>query len=339
MTRLSWWNVPAVGHGSIIVAVIHLEPMVQHTMATVGVERNEEHRLHPFARLQSVAHCSTHVLIALPVEPFWGAMLAEHSSASFLDSWQCPQPEPLLKLDLHEAMTFFAINFLHDHSMLSGMKLQSKRGAEAGRHMEADDVQHKLETLCPERFPASRSNQIKCYRCDCGHKACHKVMRRSTVRKKADRSRFQCPVHVDGYPTNSSYVAIFAENMKRIDPTARIIWDWRCFPKRKNMSIDATVLHGHKCSNFEIDGEGHFNERECTREAPDHKKDIEVYNCGCGLMRLHYKDRYCWEKYIRHHLACPKGSMQCTPSYREFMDGHAYEPKVLSAADVSKDTP
>lgn len=216
------------------------------------------------------------------------------------------------------------------------MKVQSKDRSEAGRKMEAADITQALKKICPERFPESKTNPSLGYRCDCSHQACHKVMRRATVQKKSKRSRFQCPAHAPGHPNYSKYVRLFAAKIKKIDHHAKIIYDWRCIPRRKNMSIDATVLRGDKCTNFEIDGEHHFNEKECTRDELDEVKDREISELGCGLMRLHYKDRDQWEQYIRHHLASPQHSMQCTPSYAQYMVGNPYDPVVLNAADVCK---
>lgn len=120
----------------------------------------------------------------------------------------------------------------------------------------------------------------------------------------------------------------------KIYPAALIFWDWHCLPGRPKMSIDATVMHGHRCTCFEIDGKQHFNAKGCERKTEDVQKDEIMTISGYGLMRLHYKDIDDWEQYIRYHMSRPVSRIQCTPSYRDYMVGDPYEPIVLSADDV-----
>ena len=118
-----------------------------------------------------------------------------------------------------------------------------------------------------------------------------------------------------------------------------VFWDTRCVPGRTNMSIDATVMHGQRCSWFEIDGKHHFNEKECKRSVLDTEKDRILINAGYGMMRLHHKDKDQWEQFIKYHMSMPESRVQCTPSYGEYMVGRRGEPIVLSVQDVAKSSP
>jgi len=117
-----------------------------------------------------------------------------------------------------------------------------------------------LQTICGDRFPATSSNPTKCYRCECGFASCYKVMRLRTVQKPSPRSRFQCPAHQTECSKHSKYVKQFVEEVLKIDSSAVIIWDWCCVPGSTHMSIDASVVHGQRCTNFEIDGPQHFKD-------------------------------------------------------------------------------
>lgn len=216
------------------------------------------------------------------------------------------------------------------------MRVPSKRRAEAGLHMEAVHMTTELKTICEDRLHTSGRNPSVCYRCACGHSGCYKVMRLATVQKDDSLPTFRCPAHNRDHPKHSQYVPVFYDLVKKIDPAAKIIWDWCCVPGRPKMSIDATVMHGQRCTAFEIDGKQHFYERECKRSRLDVSKDKILMKQGRGMMRLHYKDKHQWEQYIRYHMARPVSIVQCTQSYEEYMDVSHGQPVVLSMQDVEK---
>ena len=154
-------------------------------------------------------------------------------------------------------------------------------------------------------------------------------MRLATVRKSCDQSRFLCPAHDGENKHHSQYVTKFLEALREVDQEAAVVWDWHCVPGDHRMSIDATVIHGDRCSNFEIDGPQHFNARACDRQRTDKNKDARLFTAGWGLMRLHYKDKEEWQHYIRHHMHKPEDTVQCTQSYEQYMVGEAGEPVVV----------
>lgn len=141
-------------------------------------------------------------------------------------------------------------------------------------HENADrEMTELLKRACPERFEPNHRNPYICYRCDCNSGYCYKVMRYRTVQKPA-KTRFHCPVHNKGCAKHSRHVQAFAETLKTVDSSLRVIWDWVCVPGNANMSIDATVLCGYRwCVNFEIDGPVHFSEKQCMRRGNDAEKE------------------------------------------------------------------
>lgn len=188
-----------------------------------------------------------------------------------------------------------------------------------------------LKHLCGDRFPATPRNPSICYRCDCGFRSCYKVMQLRTVQKPSPRSRFLCPAHQTECSTHSKYAKLFAEEVLKIDSSAAIVWDWHCVPKNKFMSIDATVVHGDKCTSFELDGPQHFTERECSRNAADEKKDMLLMKAGWGVMRLHHKDKDEWHQYINHMMHGAGNKVVCTASYMTYLTGDHGEPTLIKA--------
>lgn len=154
-------------------------------------------------------------------------------------------------------------------------------------------------------------------------------MKVRTVQKSARRSRFLCPAHQTQCATHSKYVKKFAEEVLKIDGAAAIVWDCNCVAGNKRMSIDATVVHGDRCTSFELDGPQHFNEKRCTRNDIDAEKDKLVMKTGWGLMRLHHKDIDDWHVYIKHQMQGAVCKVVCTASYTSYLTGEHGEPTVI----------
>lgn len=97
------------------------------------------------------------------------------------------------------------------------------------------------------------------------------------------------------------------------------------------MSIDASVVHGQKCTNFEIDGPQHFKAQKCLRNDADTQKDLKLTNAGWGAMRLHHKDKSEWHRYILHQMHTDGKKLLCTESYKPYLIGDHGEPTVIEA--------
>lgn len=48
-----------------------------------------------------------------------------------------------------------------------------------------------------------------------------------------------------------------------------IVWACNCVAENKRKRIDATVVHGDRCTSCELDGPQHFDEKKCTRNGTD----------------------------------------------------------------------
>lgn len=187
-----------------------------------------------------------------------------------------------------------------------------------------------LKRTCPERFTPRHGDPYICYRCDCNSGYCYKVMRYRTVQKPS-KTRFQCPAHNNASAKHSQYVQAFADTLERLDGNLRVIWDWACVPGNAHMSIDATVLCGWRCANFEIDGPVHFCDRQCIRSNSDAAKEELLLCNGWGLMRLHYMDVKVWGKYVKHHVMGAASCVLCTESYKQYFMGDHLSPRILRA--------
>ena len=99
-----------------------------------------------------------------------------------------------------------------------------------------------------------------------------------------------------------------------IDNSAIVIWDSHSVPGNANMSIDATVLCGHKCVQYELDGSHHFNENQ---QEKDRYKNLLMMKAGRGLMRLNYNDIDEWDRYILGHMNGSATIVHCTASYKQ----------------------
>lgn len=198
---------------------------------------------------------------------------------------------------------------------------RSHKGKEFCHELADREMTEALQEACPDRFPPKPDNPLICYRCDCKSGYCYKVMRYRTVQKPAI-SRFYCPAHNKSCARHSQYVAAFAQMVRSIDSSLSIVWDWKCVPEDSQMSIDATILCGHRgCANFEIDGPTHFEQKRCQRSEKDAEKDAIIRRHGWGLMRMHHKDKDVWGKYIKYHINYPKPHVQYTESYEQYLLG------------------
>lgn len=155
-----------------------------------------------------------------------------------------------------------------------------------------------------------------------------------TVKKPASQSKFMCPAHQVACPNYSKYATMFAEEVLKIDSTAAIVWDWHCVPENTFMSIDATVVHGHKCTRFELDGPQHFAEKECKRSSVDEKKDMILMKSGWDLLRLHHRDKDEWHQYIKRRMHGNADQVVCTASYKTYMAGDHGDPVVVKASEL-----
>lgn len=100
------------------------------------------------------------------------------------------------------------------------------------------------------------------------------------------------------------------------------------------MSIDASVVHGQRCTNFEIDGPQHFKEKKCVRNYADTQKDVQLANAGWGVMRLHHKDKTEWQKYIKHQMHTGGRQLLCTESYKAYLIGDHGEPTLVESGKL-----
>lgn len=215
------------------------------------------------------------------------------------------------------------------------MRLRSDRNCVSGRGNEDMQMTEKLQARCRDRFKENKHNPVTCYRCDCGFRSCYKVMKLRTVQKDSRRSRFLCPAHQPQCARYSKYVKCFADEVLKIDSSAAIFWDWHCVPHNTRMSIDATVMHGDRCTSFELDGPQHFNEKNCTRNDADARKDRIVMNSGWSLMRLHHKDKDQWHEYIKCQMAGAACKVVCTAAYTHYLTGDNGEPTVMKLGESS----
>ena len=177
-------------------------------------------------------------------------------------------------------------------------------------------------------FPIRKGNPFSCYRCDCNIYTCYKVLLHRTTKEKTGTSRLKCPCHysdADKPSAGSSLVQRFMGELLKLG--AIVIWDSHCVPGNGSMSIDATVVCGHKCAQFEVDGSHHFNEEQ---QEKDRRKNSLMNTAGRGLMRLHYKDINDWGKYIAGHMCDSATTVQCTASYRTWLTGEHGDPTIVS---------
>lgn len=105
---------------------------------------------------------------------------------------------------------------------------------------------------------------------------------------------------------SSALVKTFAAAVWQSFPSASIIWDWNCLRGAPRMSIDATVICGQGCAQFEIDSGIHFQNNLVNRQRSDDSKDIYICQQQLCVLRLHFRDQDRWNEYIVKHVNHPQ---------------------------------
>lgn len=175
-------------------------------------------------------------------------------------------------------------------------------------------------------FQGKPRDPFYCFQCDCRSGNCYKVILRRTAQKKAKNWRLTCPFHDPDDPKASSLVTHFMQELMKFDSSARVIWDSSSVPGNRSMSIDATVLCGGRCVQFELDGRQHFCD---AQQETDERKNTCMTTAGHALMRLHSDDKSEWGKYIADQLQRPTKGVQCSASYRQWLGGLDGEPTLV----------
>lgn len=192
-------------------------------------------------------------------------------------------------------------------------------------------------------FPAvfAPSKAYLCFRCGCNGGKCLRVLQENSAKRSMQRNghlKLSCPQCADGAqngqncskPRSSGHVHAFAKAVWSLVPDAQIIWDWNCVLADARMSVDATVMHGHRCSQYEIDGAHHFSDRLANRASIDSRKDAYMTQQGLCVLRLHYRDQNSWVRYIEQHIRQPKPFVQYTKSYKHCLCGESEQDRVLT---------
>lgn len=174
-----------------------------------------------------------------------------------------------------------------------------------------EELQHNFGHI----FRIKRGDPFYCYHCDCKCPNCYKVLLRRTMLKPAKKSRLTCPAHDPTDAKASSLITHFMEELMKIDCSARVIWDSNTVPGQPKKSIDATVVCGGRCVQFEVDGDQHFRGKQIET---DRDKNRALTAAGRGLLRLHYNDKSDWGKYIADHLKRPSTGVQGSASYKQW---------------------
>lgn len=190
-----------------------------------------------------------------------------------------------------------------------------------------------------ERRPAAA--RPRCFPCMCHTRRCYRCMLPKSALRSAQRSgtlALVCPVctvHADENgrsrkrARHSSHVAAFAAAVWARYPRAVIVWDWNCLVSDSKMSIDATVLSGHGCAQFEVDGGVHFEDNLANRRQQDAVKDQYICEQKLPVLRLHYSDQALWDKYIVKHVTSPQLGVQYTQAYQECLRGDELQQRVM----------
>ena len=151
----------------------------------------------------------------------------------------------------------------------------------------------------------------------CGSGRCYEVGLKDTLRRKA-RAAKPCPAH-DG--KRNACISQLADILYNVDTFQAVIWDCHCVPGRADMHIDACVLCGQRWSRLEVDGAQHFEDNGSQRSKNDEVKDELMNSAGMGMLRLHYKDRGAWDKYVLWALHNTLTKVMYTASYHECLEG------------------
>ena len=211
-----------------------------------------------------------------------------------------------------------------------------RRGADAALTAE---LKRALPALFAHESPKS---VYMCFPCRCGDKMCHRVMLLDSAMKSAQRKRHtrlpcslcdQNQVISPGEarnPSASSHVEVFAGIVKQKFPDAKVIWEWNCIAADTSMSIDATVLCGYGCAQFEIDGSTHFSDKIANRSELDKTKDGYMCQQRLCVLRLHHKDQDEWAEYIEQHIKHPQQLVHYTKSYWHCLQAETGRHRVLT---------
>ena len=120
----------------------------------------------------------------------------------------------------------------------------------------------------------------------------------------------------------------FMRELLGLDHHVVVIWDSHSVPGNARMSIDATVVRGHRCVQFELDGSHHFTEEQ---QEKDRRKNLLMIQARRSMMRLDYKDIDAWYKYIaRHLLQSSAPAVYCTASYQTWLTGELGDPTIVN---------
>ena len=168
--------------------------------------------------------------------------------------------------------------------------------------------------------------RVHCFACTCSSKKCFRCMQQHSAIKAYDRAhcyKMICPNCVDGGGIGraSSHVRAFSAAVWQVFPTACIVWDWNCLKHDSSVSIDATVLSGHGCAQYEIDGSGHFFDNLTNRQTKDETKDKLINDQQLCVLRLHFRDQEQWAEYIKMHMYTRRPCVQYTRSYLQCLRG------------------
>lgn len=201
-----------------------------------------------------------------------------------------------------------------------------------------DRLQRAVRSPFERRAAAARP---LCFPCMCRTERCYRCMLPKSALRSAQRAGtldLACPVcdqHGDenGPHTkrgrHSSHVAAFAATVWALYPRAVIVWDWNCVVNDSKMSIDATVLSGHGCAQFEVDGGVHFEHNLANRTRKDVLKDEYICEQKLPVLRLHYRDQNSWVKYIVKHVTSTEPGVQYTQAYQECLQGDELQQRVM----------
>lgn len=192
-----------------------------------------------------------------------------------------------------------------------------------------------LKRALPAAFP--RDNYL-CFPCTCQSTRCFRCMQLSSAVRTAQRAGvldMACPVcdaENDGSNKrgrSSKHVKAFADAVWQCFPSAAIIWDWNCLQAAPRMSIDATVLCGQGCAQFEIDSGIHFQHNLVNRSRNDEVKDTLICQQQLCVLRLHFRDQERWKQYIVKHVNHPQPNIQYTQAFMECLRGESNQNRIM----------
>lgn len=205
--------------------------------------------------------------------------------------------------------------------------------ARDARDMADERMTEALRGAYPERMRTHPHNPDICIACTCGSGRCFKVIKLKSVMKNKSAT-LKCPAHNREAATFSALAKTFAAVIHDAVYDAAVVWDWHCVPGNPNMSIDACVWHGQRCTHFELDGSVHFMNGLHERSHDDERKDA-IMNMHCmGMLRLHYKDMGLWPVYVTMFMQHAKARVHYTASYRCCLRGEQSEADILELCNT-----